>query len=361
MKCNNFDGILKQLEDIQKQELKAAVLAHGGLYRFEEKDRVTITFDTSDALIGASDVEICQVSVNDNGELVLSGIPRGEFHEIEFDPDEAVPGNLHYVTQAIPETDGVGDVSIPVTLLTLDGEDSAKEALSAIRKAAADKIRSIMREAGLEEVYAVDINEGSSPVVRPDEFDGNNTQTLDSIRLTDDGLVFCASACCDECEYYEEKVPLDALVDIADWLTKNKESLVNPGLEDGVADAVSDRTGSLVKSIDETDVKRLFLFYGSLSVIQILEDNGIENRVNKMMSQCDAFEAAKRLIAEHFEKEGCDPWEYNLDLELETYRGKDVKSVDLDIEHTLDNFEATHHFEDEDGSGNAQGYTSFTL
>ena len=108
-------------------------------------------------------------------------------------------------------------------------------------------------------------------------------------------------------------------------------------------------------------MKRLFLFYGSLSVIQILEDDGIESRVNKMMSQWDAFEAAKKLIAEHFEREGEEPWEYDLELELETYRGKDVKSVDLDIEHTLDNFEATHHFEDEDGSGNAQGYTSFTL
>ena len=117
----------------------------------------------------------------------------------------------------------------------------------------------------------------------------------------------------------------------------------------------------ILKAVDETVVKRLFLFYGSLSVIQILEDDGIESRVNKMMSQWDAFEAAKKLIAEHFEREGEEPWEYDLDLELETYRGKDVKSVDLDIEHTLDNFEATHHFEDEDGSGNAQGYTSFTL
>lgn len=361
MKCNNFDDILKKLEDFEKQELKAAVLAHGGLYRFEEEDRVTITFDTADELDGADDVEVCQVSVNDNGQLVITGIPRDELDEIELDPDDAASGHLHYVTEAIPETDGVGDVSIPVTLLALDGEDSAKEALSAIRKAAADKIRSIMREAGLGEVYAVDINEGSSPVVRPDEFDDNNTQTLDSIRLTDDGLVFCASACCDECEYYEENIPLDALVDIADWLTKNKESLDDPESEDGVADAVSDRTGSLVKSIDGTVVKRLFLFYGSLSVIQILEDDGIESRVNKMMSQCDAFEAAKRLIADHFEKEGCDPWEYDLDLELETYRGKNVKSVDLDIEHTLDNFEATHHLEDEDGSGNAQGYTAFTV
>lgn len=361
MKCNNFDEILKQLEDIQKQELTTAVLAHGGSYRFKEEDRVTITFDTADELDGADDVEVHKVFVNENGKLVISGIPRDELDEIELDPEDAAPGNLHYVTQAIPKTEEVDSVATPVTLLALGGGDSVKEALSAIRKAAADQIKSVMDEADLEEVYAVDINEGSSPVVRPDEFDDNNTQTLDSIYLTDDGLVFCASACCDEFEYYERNVPLDALVNIADWLTKNKESLVDPGTEDVVADAVSDRTDSLVKSIDGTVVKRLFLFYGSLSVIQILEDDGIENRVNKMMSQSDAFEAAKRLIAEHFEKEGCVPWEYDLDLEVETYRGKDRKSVALDIEHTLDNFEATHHFEDEDGSGNAQGYTSFTL
>lgn len=255
MKCNNFENLLKQLEQIQRDELRAAVLAHGGSYRFKEEDRVTITFDTSDALIGANDVEICQVSVNDNGELVLSGIPRGEFHEIEFDPDEAVPGNLHYITEAIPKTEKVDSVASTVALVAPGGEGSANEALKTVRRTAVETI----------------------------------------------------------------------------------------------------------KAVDETVVKRLFLFYGSLSVIQILEDDGIESRVNKKMSQSDAFGAAKRLIAEHFEKEGCDPWEYNLDLEMETYRGKDEKSVGLDIEHTLDNFEATHHFEDEDGSGNAQGFTSFTL
>lgn len=228
MKCNNFDGILKQLEDIQKQELTTAVLAHGGSYRFKEEDRVTITFDTADELDGADDVEVHKVFVNENGKLVISGIPRDELDEIELDPEDAAPGNLHYVTQAIPKTEEVDSVATPVTLLALGGGDSVKEALSAIRKAAADQIKSVMDEAGLEEVYAVDIDNGNSPVVRPDEFDDNNTQTLDRIRLTDDGLVFSASACCDECEYYEENIPLDALVEIADWLVENKENLYEP-------------------------------------------------------------------------------------------------------------------------------------
>lgn len=228
MKCNNFDGILKQLEDIQKQELMTAVLAHGGSYRFKEEDRVTITFDTADELDGADDVEVHKVFVNKNGKLVISGIPRDELDEIELDPEDAAPGNLHYVTEAIPKTEEVDSVATPVTLLALGGGDSVKEALSAIRKAAADQIKSIMDEAGLEEVYAVDIDNGNSPVVRPDEFDDNNTQTLDRIRLTDDGLVFSASACCGECEYYEENIPLDALVEIADWLVENKENLYEP-------------------------------------------------------------------------------------------------------------------------------------
>lgn len=228
MKCNNFDGILKQLEDIQKQELMTAVLAHGGSYRFKEEDRVTITFDTADELDGADDVEIHKVFVNKNGMLVISGIPRDELDEIELDPEDAAPGNLHYVTEAIPKTEEVDSVATPVTLLALGGGDSVKEALSAIRKAAADQIKSVMDEADLEEVYAVDIDNGNSPVVRPDEFDDNNTQTLDRIRLTDDGLVFSASACCGECEYYEENIPLDALVEIADWLVENKENLYEP-------------------------------------------------------------------------------------------------------------------------------------
>lgn len=227
MKCNNFGDILDKLDAIEKEELEAAVRAHGGSYRFKKDDRMTITFDTADELDGADDVEVCQVSINDKGALVITGIPRDQLDKVELDPDDAAPGNLHYITEAILKTRKVNDVTTPVTLLSLDGKESMRDALSAIRKMAVTKIKVIMEEAGLRRINACDICGSNSPAVRPDEFDDDNTQTLDSIRITRDGLVFGASACYDECEYYEENIPLDALVDIMGWLEDNKEELEN--------------------------------------------------------------------------------------------------------------------------------------
>lgn len=107
--------------------------------------------------------------------------------------------------------------------------------------------------------------------------------------------------------------------------------------------------------------KMLYVFYGSLSVIQILENEGINEKVRYGMTQQQAFDVAQRTIADHFKRTGSS-WEYDLNLEVEEFRGKDIQELYNDAEHSVDTFEHMHSdFEDHDGSGNAQGYTSFVL
>ena len=106
--------------------------------------------------------------------------------------------------------------------------------------------------------------------------------------------------------------------------------------------------------------KVLYIFHGSLSVLQILENEGIDKKVKRGMGQRDAFRVAQGVIKDHFERTGSS-WEYDLDLDVEVFQGKDTRKLDMDAERSIDNFEATHDFEQFDGDGNAQGFTAFTL
>ena len=106
--------------------------------------------------------------------------------------------------------------------------------------------------------------------------------------------------------------------------------------------------------------KILYIFYGSLSVLQILEEEGISDKVKHGMGQCEAFDVAQDIIKGHFDETG-ERWEYDLDLDVEVFRGKDEKALIMDAEHSIDLFEHWHDFEESDGTGNAQGFTAFTL
>lgn len=233
MKGSNFEDIFKSLANIEKNELKAAVLAHGGRFHFQSPDRVGVTFNSDECDIeGDCMMKVCEVAVDETGDVTVSGIPYDELNpdwgdgeEIRIPAEDVKFGNLHHITEQIPKTDKVADVTIPAFLLVLDGESFLQDILSKVRKAAADRIKSIMKEAGLKKVYTADIDEGNPPIVRPDEFDDSNTQTLDSIRLTDEGLVFSASTCYDECEYYEENIPMDAFAKIVEWFNDHREDL----------------------------------------------------------------------------------------------------------------------------------------
>ena len=114
--------------------------------------------------------------------------------------------------------------------------------------------------------------------------------------------------------------------------------------------------------------KKTFIFSGSLSVLQILETHGIDKKVTASMSDQEAFETAQSIIRDHFEKEEDGGWDYDLTVEShlmrlvrENPRAEDEQSACMEAEHIIDAFEFNNDFEQYDGSGDAQGFTAFTI
>ncbi len=228
MKHTNFDPIINQLRNIETEELKQAVLAHGGRFRFEDKDnRPVITSPCSDFSDTAIDVDVCEVSVNDRGLLCIIGTEHeGDADEIEFAPSDFTFGQLGYIINAIPETEKVKDVSrnVVVEINTVKLTD-----LQRIRKDACNRIKVIMKKHNLDEIEAAEISESYSPVIERHPFDDNLTKTLDSISLEDDELTFEASDCCDNATYDEDSISSDALLSVTQWLMENEKALEDPG------------------------------------------------------------------------------------------------------------------------------------
>lgn len=226
MKHTDFTPIIDQLRSIEKEELKQAVLAHGGLYRIDEEHRPAITFPCSDDSDTAEDVEICQVSVNDDGNLCLTGKPYGPLGdsgpEIEYNPDYLPLGMIGFIIDEIPETETIKDLSrnITINIDTVKLTDIQK-----IRKDACDKIKAILKKHNVEEVYASDICETCTPVIEKHPFDDNFTKTLDYISIEDNSLLFEASDCEENAYYNEDEIDTDALVSVAQWLEEREDEL----------------------------------------------------------------------------------------------------------------------------------------
>lgn len=98
--------------------------------------------------------------------------------------------------------------------------------LMEVRDSMIREIKDIMAKYNLTSIDSCDLDAGCSPIVVPDDFDDNNTLVLDSIRITDDGLVFTSSSCAyGDVEHYEHNIPTDALCDIAEFLSDNEDEL----------------------------------------------------------------------------------------------------------------------------------------
>ena len=78
----------------------------------------------------------------------------------------------------------------------------------------------------LDEVYAIDIDEGSSPIIQEDIEDENNTYTLDKVsrkKITTRAgefaiLLFDGSSSHADYTWTEDEISTDALADIAEFL-----------------------------------------------------------------------------------------------------------------------------------------------
>ena len=75
------------------------------------------------------------------------------------------------------------------------------------------------------------------------------------------------------------------------------------------------------------------------------------------MTKAGALAEANNSIRRHFEKENTE-WDYNLDVHVETFQNNE--NLEKNIDSAISWFERGSRFEEEDGSGNAQGFTSYS-
>lgn len=106
--------------------------------------------------------------------------------------------------------------------------------------------------------------------------------------------------------------------------------------------------------------KKTYLFSGSLSVLQILEDNGLKEVISEDMTKEQALAAAKEVIRKEFEREGED-YEYELEVDIVYFRAEDDDSLMSAFVKFFDEYEEEKDFEQYDGSGDAQGYTTVSF
>lgn len=129
MKGTDFYQLYKQLEAREKEELIAAVKAHGGEYIFFNCNSENVDDEWSEGeydnicpIILASfkhddcfsDIYVTRVTLKNDKWLTVYGFYKeygGPSNEDII--DMFTPGQIHYITEAIPATDDVKDVTIP--------------------------------------------------------------------------------------------------------------------------------------------------------------------------------------------------------------------------------------------------------
>lgn len=115
MKHTDFYSLYENIKKQEIQELTAAVKAHGGKVTFQfdmepDDNAPIITFSPE----GAVDVIVGTVTVEDD-HLRIFGNDKNDCYseeQEEFFIEDALPGQLSFIIDAIPETDNVNDVTI---------------------------------------------------------------------------------------------------------------------------------------------------------------------------------------------------------------------------------------------------------
>lgn len=130
MKGTDFRQLYKQLEAREKDELIAAVKAHGGEYIFfdcsaevediDEDWRKTRNNECIPIILASfrwddeySDFYVTRIKVEGDKYLSIYGLRKeGGFPEDEDILDMVHVGHIHYITEEIPETESVKGVTI---------------------------------------------------------------------------------------------------------------------------------------------------------------------------------------------------------------------------------------------------------
>lgn len=116
MRHSDFYKKYRELEALEREELKKAVLAHGGEFRFQTKDGEEIEGVSAPIVMAGDshwdsncDCVITRVAVVD-GYLEIYGYDK-EYGSEEMWLDDVEFGHLSYIIDEIPETEDMKDVS----------------------------------------------------------------------------------------------------------------------------------------------------------------------------------------------------------------------------------------------------------
>lgn len=122
MKHTDLYQEYKKLEAIEREELAVAVKAHGGEYIFihvdDDGDFDADERDSNAPIISASaswmgdyvDFYVSLVKVDENNRIVLYGWPKEGYDDEDLITEVAI-GQYSYITDMIPPTDELDDVS----------------------------------------------------------------------------------------------------------------------------------------------------------------------------------------------------------------------------------------------------------
>ncbi len=135
MKHSDFYKQYKALEALEREELKKAVLAHGGEFRFKTEDGESIDGVNAPIVMAGDshwdsncDCVITRVAVVD-GYLEIYGYDK-EYGDEEMWLDDVEFGHLSYIIDEIPETADVSDVSAESTIYEVPVVSLCREDIS---------------------------------------------------------------------------------------------------------------------------------------------------------------------------------------------------------------------------------------
>lgn len=138
MKHTDLYNEYKKLDELEREELKAAVMAHGGEYIFihlddengcdsEELNDAPIVAASTRYMSAYEDFYISRVTMEEGKYLTIYGFLKDGYLDDEEEIESVVHGHLGYITDMIPETETVKDVSqsvfAPQPILVFSRED----------------------------------------------------------------------------------------------------------------------------------------------------------------------------------------------------------------------------------------------
>ena len=102
---------------------------------------------------------------------------------------------------------------------------SIMKELTELRNKIALQIKAMILSTHNDEIRICDIDEGSSPILQEDEFDVNNTYTLDEVYLRDGIVYLDGSNSYTNFTWRQDNIGIEILAGVLDFLQEHEEEI----------------------------------------------------------------------------------------------------------------------------------------